>query len=75
MELFNLQAEQSILGTIILNNEYLRRVEDILETKHFYFAENLAIYERIIAIKKDDIVANQITLQTFFNSNDLYNIM
>ena len=71
MELFNLQAEQSILGTIILNNEYLRRVEDILETKHFYFAENLAIYERIIAIKKDDIVANQITLQTFFNSNDL----
>jgi replicative DNA helicase len=70
MELFNLQAEQSILGTIILNNEYLRRVEDILEAKHFYFAENLAIYERIMGVKKDDVVANKITLQTFFNSNE-----
>ncbi|MBM5782588.1 MAG: hypothetical protein FJ368_04110 [Pelagibacterales bacterium] len=70
MQLFNLQAEQAILGTIILNNEYLRRVEDVLEAKHFYFVENLAIYERIMVVKKDDIAANQVTLRTFFNSNE-----
>ena len=29
-ELFNIEAEQAVLGTIILNNEYLNRVSEFL---------------------------------------------
>ena len=29
-ELYNIEAEQAILGTIILNNEYLNRVSEFL---------------------------------------------
>lgn len=34
-ELFNIEAEQSLLGTIILNNEYLSRVIEFLIPEHF----------------------------------------
>ena len=32
----NIEAEQSLLGTIILNNEYLSRVLEFLLPEHFY---------------------------------------
>lgn len=70
MELFNIDAEQSILGTIILNNEYLRRVEDILEAKHFYEPAHQAIFARILEVRQDQIVANQVTLKNFFDGNE-----
>ena len=34
-ELFNIEAEQTILGTIIINNEYINRVADFLLPEHF----------------------------------------
>ena len=69
--IFNIEAEQAILGTIILNNEYLKRVEDILEPKHFYETAHQAIYDRILSFKKDNICGNQVTLKVFCDSDPL----
>lgn len=66
--LYNTEAEQAILGTIILNNEYLRRVEDLLEAKHFYEPSHQAIYDQIFSFKKDGICSNQISLKVFCES-------
>jgi len=69
MNLFNIEAEQGILGTIILNNEYLRRVEDILEVKHFAEEAHKMIFEKILESKKEELVANTVTLKQFFDAN------
>lgn len=69
-ELFNLEAEQAVLGTIILNNEYLNRVSEFLREEHFYEPAHQKIYTQIIHnIEKVNIVANQVTLKQFFESD------
>lgn len=71
-ELYNTEAEQVILGTIIMNNEYINRVADFLLPEHFYEAANKKIFEQISnTINKTNIIANQITLKHFFENDDV----
>lgn len=71
IELSNLEAEQSLLGTIILNNEYLSRVLEFLLPEHFYEPAHQKIYTQIIHnVEKVSIVANQITLKQFFENDE-----
>ena len=68
-ELFNVEAEQAVLGTIILNNEYLNRVAEFLRPEHFYEPAHQKIYEQIHHnVEAIQIVANQITLKQFFEN-------
>ncbi len=70
-ELSNIQAEQAILGTIILNNEYLNRVSEFLLPEHFYEPSHQKIYAQILHnVEKTNIVANQITLKQFFDNEE-----
>lgn len=68
VEFFNLEAEQNILGLIILNNEYLVSVEDILLPEHFHETAHQKIYDKILQLRKDGSSANTITLKQFFDS-------
>lgn len=69
-ELFNLEAEQTILGTIILNNEYLNRVSEFLLAEHFYEPSHQNIYAQIVQnVERSNIVANQVTLKQFFDND------
>jgi len=65
----NTEAEQAILGTVILNNIYISRVSDFLEEKHFYHPAHQAIWARIVEVAKE-IIANPVTLKGFFESNE-----
>jgi len=70
-ELYNPEAEQIILGTIILNNEYLNRVSEFLLPQHFYEPAHQKIYSQILHnIEKVNITANQVTLKQFFESDE-----
>jgi len=69
--LYNIEAEQAVLGTIILNNEYLNRVIEFLRSEHFYEPAHQKIYEQIIHnVENVNIIANQVTLKQFFESNE-----
>tara|TARA_Y100000389_G_scaffold101339_1_gene98113 strand:- start:7638 stop:9092 length:1455 start_codon:yes stop_codon:yes gene_type:complete len=69
-ELYNLEAEQVILGTIIMNNDYLNRVSEFLLDEHFYEPAHQKIYDEIIHIVGNmNIVANNVTLKQFFSEN------
>jgi len=70
LDFYNIEAEQAVLGTIILNNEYLRRVEDILVAESFYEAAHQEIYARIAQLKMDESLANQVSLKQFFESTE-----
>jgi replicative DNA helicase len=66
---FNEEAEMSLLGTVIINNAYFKRIADILEPKHFYYTAHQEIYKRFIEVAKQMNV-NQVTLKEFFDSNE-----
>lgn len=70
-ELYNPEAEQIILGTIILNNEYLNRVSEFLMAEHFYEPAHQKIYAQILHnVEKVNITANQVTLKQYFESEE-----
>ena len=69
--LYNIDAEQAVLGTIILNNEYLSRVIEIVQSDDFYEPAHRKIFSQIVfQVEKSSIIANQITLKQFFDSEE-----
>jgi replicative DNA helicase len=70
-KLFNIDAEQSVLGTIILNNDYLAKVIEILQPIFFYEPIHQKIYEYIInTTLKSNISSDSVTLKLFFDNDD-----
>jgi replicative DNA helicase len=64
----NLEAEQALLGAILVNNEAHDRVSGFLEPHHFYDPLHQQIYEtaaKLIAAGKQ---ATPVTLKTFFET-------
>src|SRR3954452_8938794 len=65
----NIEAEQALLGAILVNNEAFYRVSDFLEPKHFFEP----IHQNIFQISRDLIragkIATPITLKTFLDAN------
>ncbi len=66
----NVEAEQALLGAILVNNDAFYRVSDFLEAEHFNDAIHVQIYkvasEMIKAAKK----ANPVTLKTFLPADE-----
>lgn len=66
----NIEAEQALLGAIMINNEAMDRVAGFLEAEHFYEPIHQKIYEvagKLIAVGKQ---ATPITLRTFFENEE-----
>jgi replicative DNA helicase len=61
----NIEAEQALLGAILVNNEALYRVSDFLEPKHFFEPIHQQIFELIASLVKAGKVATPVTLKTF----------
>jgi len=61
----NFEAEQALLGAILVNNEAFYRVSDFLEPKHFFEPIHQKIYEVSASIIRAGKVATPVTLKTF----------
>ncbi|MDR3289948.1 MAG: replicative DNA helicase [Rickettsiales bacterium] len=69
--LFNIEAEKTILGTIIINNDYFGKVNDIILSEHFYEPVHQKIFDYIAnTIYKSNITADNITLKLFFDNDE-----
>jgi replicative DNA helicase len=66
----NLDAEQALLGAILVNNDAYYRVSDFLEPGHFYTEINRRIFEVASTLIKAGKVATPITLKTFLGDQD-----
>ncbi|HEV2558488.1 MAG TPA: replicative DNA helicase [Microvirga sp.] len=67
----NLDAEQALLGAILVNNEAYYRVSDFLEAGHFFEDLHRRIYEVATSLIKAGKVATPITMKTFLGDQDL----
>jgi replicative DNA helicase len=61
----NIEAEQSLLGAILVNNEALYRVSDFLEPEHFFEPIHRQIYDLARSLIRTGKLASPITLKTF----------
>src|SRR5262245_46911315 len=61
----NIEAEQALLGAILVNNEAFYRVSDFLEPPHFYEPLHQQIYKLASDLIRAGKVASPITLKTF----------
>jgi len=66
MDLFNIEAEQAILGSIILNNNKIEQL-DILEPKHFYLPAHEKLFKHLRnCIQNEEKRQDSVTLKTYF---------
>ena len=64
----NVDAEQALLGAILINNEAHDRVSQFLDPHHFYEPLHAAIYETAAKLIGAGKQATPITLRTFFEN-------
>jgi replicative DNA helicase len=66
----NLEAEQALLGAILVNNEAVDRVSSFLKPPHFYDQLHGRIYEAAAKLILGGKRATPITLKTFFQNDE-----
>lgn len=66
----NIEAEQSLLGAIMLNNDCFENVSEYLLPIHFFVPINGKIFEVIGKLISQGQVADPITLKAYFEKND-----
>ncbi len=65
----NIEAEQALLGALLVNNEVYDRVADMLRPEHFYDPVHGRIYEVIEARIQRNALASPVTLKAFFEDD------
>ena len=71
----NIEAEQSLIGSILVNNDIIDEVSTIITFNKFYDPLHKKIYETIENLNNKGMVANPITLKNYFeNQNSLKDI-
>jgi len=69
----NLEAEQALLGSILVNNDIIDEVSSIISSVIFYDPAHVKIYEVIESLNNKGMIANPITLKNFFEKDNMLN--
>jgi len=67
----NIEAEQALLGAILVNNDAFDRVSDFLRAEHFSEDLHRRIFEVAAQLIRAGKLASPITLKTFLGDHDL----
>ena len=71
----NIEAEQSVIGSILLNNEIFDEINLLINSKNFYDPMHQKIFRAIEKLIYSGMLANPITLKNYFeNEKDELNI-
>jgi len=71
----NIEAEQSVIGSILLSNEIFDEINMLISSKNFYDPMHQKIFEAIESLIYKGLLANPITLKNYFeNEKDELNI-
>jgi len=69
----NLEAEQALLGSILVNNDIIDEVSSLVSSNIFYDPAHVKIYEVIESLNNKGMIANPITLKNFFEKDNMLN--
>ena len=66
----NIEAEQALLGAILVNNDAFYRVSDFLKPAHFYEPLHRKIFEVAAELIRMGKIANPVTIKTFLPADE-----
>ena len=66
----NIEAEQTILGSILVNNEIFDEITDQLDDNYFFDPIHQKIYKIISNLISKGLLANPVTIKNFFNTKE-----
>lgn len=66
----NLDAEQSLLGAILIDNNCFEKVSEFLLPIHFFSKIHGKIFEAIKVLVEQNLIADPITLRAYFEKSD-----
>ena len=69
----NLEAEQALLGSILVKNDIIDEVSSLVTSNIFYDPTHVKIYEVIESLNNKGMIANPITLKNFFEKDNMLN--
>ena len=69
----NLEAEQSLLGSVLVNNDIIDEISNIINPSTFYDPAHIKIYEVIENLNNKGMIANPITLKNYFEKDNMLN--
>ncbi len=69
----NLEAEQALIGSILVNNDIIDEVSTIINPSSFYDPAHTKIYEVIETLNNKGMIANPITLKNYFEKDNMLN--
>ena len=69
----NLEAEQALLGSILVNNDILDEISTIVRSNIFYDPAHIKINEVIESLNNKGMIANPITLKNYFEKDNMLN--
>ena len=69
----NIEAEQALLGSILINNDIIDEISSILNSTTFYDPAHIKIYEVIENLNARGMIANPITLKNYFEKDNMLN--
>ena len=67
----NIEAEQALLGSILVNNDIIDDIASIINANIFYDPAHVKIYEVIETLNSKGMIANPITLKNFFEKDNM----
>ena len=67
----NIEAEQALIGSILVNNDIIDEVSTIINSNIFYDPAHIKIYEVIENLNNKGMIANPITLKNFFEKDNM----
>ncbi len=66
----NIEAEQGLLGALLVNNDVMDRVADFLQARHFFDPVHGRIYETAHKFITSGQAASPVTLKTYFEHDE-----
>ena len=69
----NIEAEQALIGSILVNNDIIDEVSTIVKPSIFYDPAHIKIYEVIENLNNKGMIANPITLKNYFEKDNMLN--
>ena len=65
----NIDAEQNVLGSVLVNNDIIDEIANIINSQKFYDPIHVKIYEVIENLNNKGMIANPITLKNYLEKN------
>ena len=69
----NIEAEQALLGSILVNNDIIDEISAKITSSVFYDPAHIKIYDVIENLNNKGMIANPITLKNFFEKDNMLN--